>query len=61
MSKTFNISPGGNIVVQGQPVVLDGMLTGGSATGLKGINVFLNGIAPWVLAERGRFRVHSVR
>ena len=46
MSKTFNISPGGNTVIQGQPVVLDGKLTGGSATGLKGINVFLNGVTP---------------
>lgn len=46
MSKTFSISPGGNTVIQGQPVVLDGKLTGGSATGLKGINVFLNGITP---------------
>ena len=27
-------------------MVLDGKLTGGSATGLKGINVFLNGITP---------------
>ena len=46
MSKTFNITPGGNVVVQGQPVILDGTATGGSATGLKGINVFLNGKLP---------------
>ena len=46
MSKTFNISPGGNVVVQGQPVTLDGAATGTSATGLKGINVILNGKLP---------------
>src|SRR6202011_2872200 len=45
-TKTFQISPGGNQVVQGQPVILDGKATGGSATGLKGLNVFLNGFAP---------------
>ena len=46
MSKTFNISPGGNVVVQGQAVTLDGAATGGVASGLKGINVILNGKLP---------------
>jgi len=46
MSKTFNISPGGNVVIQGQAVTLDGAATGGIANGLKGINVILNGKLP---------------
>jgi hypothetical protein len=46
VTKTFNISPGGNIVIQGQPTTLDGSSTGKIANHLKNKDIILNGQLP---------------
>ena len=70
-TKTYVITPGGNTVVTGQQVILDGIpqFTGNNvippnpqlATTGKHKTIILNGTIPGLVAEWGRFRDHESR